>query len=160
MSKRNSQYRYRDATDVQHATVQVKASEFEVHHEPLPSIRVQTAQNKTTQLTVSYQGDVAVIKPRYWLQNEPCPLCYHGRGGVGRVQRTDGTTQYKQCNQCGHTWKTIIPSQVCRNQEPDPQWTSIAEKVDAIEIAWPSLKPQERDAVTNVLLDALNKVTS
>lgn len=149
----------RDFQDVKTQTVEVKSSDFAVTYTDLPSIRVQTAQNKTTQLTVSYQGDVAVVKPRYWLQNEPCPICYHGRGGIGKTNGTKGTTQSRKCNQCGHNWKTIIPSQVSPNVEPDPQWTEIADKVDAIEIAWPVLKPEERDAVTAVLLDALNKVT-
>lgn len=158
MSKRNGQYRYRDATDVQHATVQVKASEFDVKQQ-YPSVRVNTSQNKTQELTVVHFAGQVLVKRRYHLQDHPCPSCYHSRGGTGKVRSTQGRIQYVRCRVCRHNWQNVIPAEVCMNEKPDPQWSNVAEKMNAVEVAYPAMKPEEQKVVADTLLDALSKIT-
>jgi len=49
-----------------------------------------------------------------------CPRCYGGQlNGVGKVYSTQGRTQYRKCDQCGHTWVTIIKEEttIIRNRD-------------------------------------------
>lgn len=55
-------------------------------------------------------------------KHRQCPRCYEGEmNGVGLVYNTNGKTQYRKCDQCGHTWTTVIKDDVTiiRNREVD-----------------------------------------
>lgn len=152
MSKRNGQH-------IKTQTVEVKAADFQVNVQ-YPTVRVNTTQNKTQELTVCYVNGQAIVKRRYHLQDHPCPACYHSHGGTGLVRSTQGRVQYVRCRQCGHNWTNPIPAEVCMNEKPDPQWSKVAERMDAVELAWPALQPEQKQAVAGALLDTLSRFTS
>lgn len=41
-----------------------------------------------------------------------CPICWNGLRGVGRAANTAGRCRSYKCDQCGHNWKYMIPTDV------------------------------------------------
>ena len=41
-----------------------------------------------------------------------CPLCHGVHRGVGIAYCTQGRTRYYKCNECAHTWKVTVTTEV------------------------------------------------